>query len=243
MSEINNISVVIPTFNERQNIKMIVPELFRAAKKGRLNLEVVVVDDDSPDKTGVEARRLFRKNRRVSVFIRKNNKGLGSAILYGIRKARGDVIVGIDADFNHDPSKLSVLTNKLRECDLVVASRLLPGGGMGHRLRYYPTLIFNLFLHYILGFPTMDNMSGYYAIRKEELMGFPLKEIYKGYGEYHLRLVYLAKRKGLKIIEVPYYSPVRKYGRSKSRLGYMFLKYLQVSLALFLGKEDSQKSK
>jgi dolichol-phosphate mannosyltransferase len=157
---------------------------------------------------------------------------LGTAILYGIFRARGEVFVGMDADFNHDPYLLPKLMKKLDKYDLPVASRLAGGGGMGHRLRYYPTLIFNLFLKYLLGFPTLDNMSGYYAIRKAALFSFPLEEMYRGYGEYHLRLVYLAKKMGLRICEVGYFSPVRRFGVSKSHLVDMFFKYLAVAFKL-----------
>lgn len=230
-------SVVIPTYNEKENILLLIPFLLQIADKNRIPLEIIFVDDNSPDKTGKVAQKIFAKDKRVRVFIRQNQRELGTAILYGIFRARGQVVVGMDADFNHDPQKLPVLLARLKNYNLSVASRLAGGGGMGHRLRYYPTLIFNLFLKYLLGFPTMDNMSGYYAIRKAELFAFPLEEMYRGYGEYHIRLVYLAKKMGLKICEVGYYSPVRPFGESKSDLLYMFFKYLSVAFKLVLFDE------
>lgn len=80
----------------------------------------------------------------------------------------------------------------------------------------------------------MDNMSGFYAIRQEKLLKLPLKEIYRGYGEYHLRLVYSAKRKGFRIKEIPVFYNKRKYGKSKSNLPKMFFVYLVEALRLRL---------
>ncbi|MFA6532835.1 MAG: hypothetical protein WCT22_02440, partial [Patescibacteria group bacterium] len=108
------------------------------------------------------------------------------------------------------------------------------GGGMEDKVRYLFTYIFNLFLKRILGFPTMDNMSGFYAIKKEKLFQLSTSKIYQGYGEYHLRLVYLAKKYGLKIKEIPVFYPKRKYGHSKTNFLKMFFRYLFVAFDLKL---------
>ncbi len=142
----------------------------------------------------------------------------------------------MDADFNHPPELIPKLIDNLKNNDLVIASRFIKGGGMEDRIRYIFTYIFNLFLKYILGFPTMDNMSGFYAIKKEKLNKLPLKEIYQGYGEYHLRLVWYAKKINFKIKEIPVFYQNRKYGKSKSNLIKMFFKYLYLALKLKLIK-------
>ena len=230
------VSVVIPTLNEKENASRLVARLLQIGKANPMDLEVVVVDDDSQDKTGEFIRNKFR-GKKVKVFIRKKTRGLGTAILHGIKRTTGDIIVGMDADFNHDPELLPRLIRSLKRSELAVASRLAKGGGMEDWVRIFPTYVFNSFLYWVLRFPTMDNMSGYYAIRREHLFDLPLKQMYVGYGEYHLRLLYLAKKKGMRIAEIPYYSPKRKYGESKSRLVNMFFKYLSVSFNLFLDRE------
>ena len=138
----------------------------------------------------------------------------------------------MDADFNHPPELLPKLIKETEKFDFVVASRFIKGGGMEDKIRYFFTFIFNFFLKNFLGFPTMDNMSGFYAIKKEKLNLLPLKKIYYGYGEYHIRLVWYAKNMYFKIKEVPVFYPKRKFGKSKSNLIKMFFRYLLVSFKL-----------
>ena len=233
----NKVSVVIPTFNERGNAGRLVSRLLYLGKKHLMDVDVLVVDDDSRDKTGEHLKRKFKSNRRVKVLIRKNERGLSTAILHGIKKSRGNIIVGMDADFNHDPDLLPTLVKNLNNSELAVASRLAKGGGMQDLARIFPTYVFNSFLKWALSFPTMDNMSGYYAIRRRHLFALPLEQIYRGYGEYHLRLLYLAKKAGLRIAEIPYYSPLRTRGKSKSKLVKMFVDYLRVAFRLCFDKE------
>lgn len=231
------ISVVIPTFNEKDNIVPLIQEVKKLHKLKDLNTEIIVVDDNSPDKTGEVVSKIFVKDKNVRVYIRKKEKGLGTAILYGIRWAKGDVIIGMDADFNHPPEKIPELVDKLKKADLVIASRFIKGGGMEHKVRYWLAYIYNLFLNKVLGFPVLDNMSGFYAISKKKLQTLPLEYIYRGYGEYHLRLVYLAKAHGFRIVEIPAYYPKRTHGKSKSNLLRMFFEYLYVAVGLVLGDE------
>jgi len=231
-------SIIIPTFNEKGNIVKLAKEILRVARKNNLDLEIIVVDDNSPDKTAAAVRKNFTKEKRVRLFVRTKEKGLASAILFGIKRGRGEVILGMDADFNHPPSLIPKILEKLKAHDLIVASRFIKDGGMEEKGRYWRTLVFNLVLKHLLGFPTIDNMSGFYAISKEKLFKLPLKQIYRGYGEYHLRLLHFAKMAKLKISEVPVYYPKRKYGKSKSDLSKLVFLYTSVALKLsILGKD------
>lgn len=221
------VSIVIPTYNERENILELVPAILGIANRlTQYRFELVIVDDDSPDGTAAAVKRRFGKNPAVRVFLRKGQRGLGEAILHGIRKAKGEIIVGMDADFNHDPASLPLLLDALRTSTIAIASRFIPGGGMDDRLRYTGTLLFNLFLRIVLRFPSSDNASGYYAIRKIDLGKLGVERIYFGYGEYHLRLLHLAKRQGFTFSEVPVYYPRRRHGVSKSRLLRMAITYI-----------------
>jgi len=228
------ISIIIPTYNEKENILLLIQSILAISHKNKLETEIIIIDDNSPDKTGEIVKKEFNQNKIVHVFIRKHERGLATAIFHGITRAKGDMIISIDADFNHPPELIPLLVDKLNTSDLVIASRFIKGGGMDEWGRYIGTYFFNYFLKYILGFPTMDNMSGYYAIRKNTLSQLDLKEIYRGYGEYHLRLVWRASRLKMKIVEVPVYYKKRMYGKSKSHLFKMFFSYFIYALKLRL---------
>ena len=231
------VSIVIPTYNEKENILILIPEIQKIFQ-GLANYqpEVVIVDDNSPDKTGYEAQKKF-KPPGIRVYIRKIERGLASAIKLGIEKSSGDIIVGMDADFNHDPKIIPNLLKKLETSKIVVASRFIKGGGMDDKLRFWGTKIFNLILRLFFGFPSSDNASGYYAIKRENLIELGLDKIYYGYGEYHLRLVYLAKKAGYKFEETPVYYKARIYGQSKSKLFQMAKDYLREAISLSFGQE------
>ncbi len=232
------ISLIIPTFNERKNIINLIRKIQLILTSPNIKYEIVAVDDNSPDMTAVEVRKKFKKNKNIHLFVRKNIRGLASAILFGIKKSKGDVIIGMDADFNHPPEKIITLIKELKNHDLVIASRFIKGGGMEDKVRYLFTYIFNLFLKHILGFPTMDNMSGFYAIKRKDLFKLPINRIYTGYGEYHLRLVYLAEKHGLIITEIPVFYPNRRNGRSKTNFLKGFFVYLWNALKLRFTKID-----
>lgn len=231
------ISIIIPTYNERENICRLIPAILSVVNDAKIQTEIIIVDDDSPDKTADEVRRRFGQDRRVVVSVRKYERGLATAILHGIRQSKGEIIIGMDADFNHPPELIPNLVRTLSKSNLVIASRFIKGGGMEEWGRYFGTLLFNLLLKYILGFPTMDNMSGFYAIRKDKLKELDLDKIYKGYGDYHLRLVWYAKSKKYSIYEIPVFYRRRTYGESKSHLLSLFASYLFCAAKLRLKKD------
>ena len=228
------VSIVIPTYNERDNILAIIPAIKRVTSPlSRYRFEIVIVDDNSPDETGKLTKKIFSKDKMVRVFVRTNEHGLGTAIKLGIEKASGEIIIGMDADFNHDPECIPHLLEKLTGSQLAIASRFISGGGMDDHLRYYGTLLFNLLLSLLFGFPSTDNASGYYAIRKKDLEKLGLGRIYYGYGDYHLRLVYFAKSKRYKIAETPVVYQKRPFGKSKSNLLEMAVSYSQEAIRLW----------
>lgn len=230
MNEKTRISLIIPTFNEKENIILLIKAIKKVLSESVY--QIVIVDDNSPDETYKEIIRNFGNKKNIKAILRVNERGLGSSILHGIKNSDHEIIVGMDADFNHAPQIIPFLIKELENNDLVVASRFIKNGGMEEKKRLFPTLLFNKFLKHILGFPIMDNMSGFYAIRREKLLQLPLEKVYKGYGEYHLRLVYLAKKKGFRIKEVPVYYKKRVYGKSKSNLSKMFFLYLKEAFYL-----------
>lgn len=233
------ITVILPTYNEAQGIQLFLDKVLQYLKvwaiEKRLKLaelaEIIVVDDNSPDGTAAKVREFSKTHPQVRLIVRTENPGLGLSILAGVKASLGKIIVGMDADNNHDPAQIQALVTQLATADLVVASRFIGAGGMENQFRFYGTWLFNLLLR-CLGFPIWDNFSGFYAINKLNLLDLGLERIYYGYGDYHLRLVFYAKIYNLKILEIPTKYLPRLSGQSKSNLIKLAVKYFIEALRL-----------
>ena len=223
------ISIVIPTYKERENIKGLIDGIEKVLS--RVLHEILVVDDESPDGT---SEMVARKNSRIHLLSHPQPRDLGRSILMGVEAARGEVIVGMDGDGNHNPRYIPQLLNALQKADLVVGSRFASREvrNTKHEIRNVGSFLFNAMLKYVFGFPIWDNTSGFYAIRRDTLLSLDPAKIYYGYGEYHLRLVYKAMRQRLRIVEVPVVYPPRIHGQSKSRLFIMLGTYFKTALML-----------
>lgn len=219
------ISIVIPTYNERENIAGLINTIGIVLE--RTSYEIIIVDDKSPDGTARVVRGLVRENPRIRLLSHPPPRDLGRSILMGVEAAHGEVIVGMDGDGNHDPQYIPRLLDALQNTDLVVGSRFVR-----HEIQNIGSYLFNWLLKYFFGFPIWDNTSGFYAITKKTLLSLHPPSIYYGYGEYHLRLVYKAMQKQLKIVEVPVAYPPRRHGQSKSRLFIMLLTYVWTAFRL-----------
>ncbi len=225
------VSVILPTYNEADAIVKNVTHICTVLKNNKF--EVVVVDDNSPDGTAQAVREL--NNPKVRVIVRTTNRGLGLSIGRGIEEAKGNIIIGMDADGNHDPSDMPNMLNTLKgDVKLVIASRFKGSGGM-KGWRMLPTFLFNAMFR-LFELPIWDNTSGYYAVRKNDLEKLGLARIYYGYGDYHLRLVFYAKQAGWKLEEVPTTYQARLGGTSKSKLLNMALSYTKEAWRLRLEK-------
>jgi len=230
-----DVSVILPTYNEKESITKVLLAVVKVLRQERLAGEVLVVDDQSPDGTAKIVKNLAKKYPEIKIIVRTRHHGLGLSIKDGIQAACGPIIIGMDADYNHDPADLPRLVAALKTADLAVASRFIAGGGMDEKRRYYPTLLFNCWLK-LLGFPTLDNLSGFYAVKKSTLQKLGLAKIYYGYGDYHLRLVWYARQAGLKIVQISTFYQRRIGGSSKSNLRAMLIDYTKEATRLFLGK-------
>ena len=228
-------SVILPTFNEREAIVPHVEHVSQVLAKAGYKHEVIVVDDDSPDGTAEVVRQAGKKNKNIKVLVRTKNHGLGLSIGDGVKHATGDVIIGMDADGNHDPEDMPAMLKSLSgDVKLVVASRFKGNGGM-KGWRMLPTFLFNGMFR-LFGLPIWDNTSGYYAVRKDDLVTLGLKRIYYGYGDYHLRLVFYAAKAGWKMVEVPTTYQARLGGQSKSKLLNMAVEYTREAWRLRFGR-------
>lgn len=229
-------SIILPTYNEAGNIVKLIEDIQRELSFKRISNEVIVVDDDSPDKTGLLAQKYFSKIPNVRVTIRKKERGLATAIRKGLEMAVGEVVVVMDTDFNHEPKVVSKLVDKCNKYDFVIGSRYIKGGGMANKARERLSRLFNILVRIILGSPVRDNLSGFFAMRRDRLEKLNYDKIFWGYGDYFIRLIYLVKIGNNTFAEVPVFYKDREYGSSKSQFLNMFRDYLLATFNLRFNK-------
>ncbi len=228
-----NISIVLPTYNERGNIVDLIDAIETEVAPLMQSVQIVVVDDNSPDGTADAVRqRATKPGSNIELYVRTGARGLASAIKYGIRQCRGDVVVVMDTDFNHSPKMIPQMVEFLKYYDLVIGSRFVMGGGMEEEWRYKLSFLYNLLVRVIIRTQIQDNLSGFFAMRRDKLMALDLDRIFRGYGEYFIRLLYLAWRKNYRMLEVPVFYVLRRHGKSKSRFFHMLRDYTLCVLEL-----------
>ncbi len=232
MEKNNLITIILPTYNEAGNILSLIRDIKKILHKIRRECEIIIVDDNSPDQTGYLVKKTFPYDGNIKVIIRKNEKGLASAIYLGIKKARGNYLVVMDTDYNHDPKIIKGLISFLKRYELVIGSRYIKDGGMENKTRYWLSYFFNLYIRLLLHHGVHDNLSGFFAIRKEDIHLLPTGLIFFGFGDYFMRLIFYANRKKMKMIETPVYYKNRTWGESKSKFFPMLISYTDSALKL-----------
>ncbi len=212
------IAVIVPTYNEAENL----PHLVSALIALPLDVRVLVVDDNSPDGTGRVADDLaLRHPNRVDVLHRPGKLGLRSAYLDGFRRALAwevDALAQMDADFSHDPQVLPAMAARLESCDVVLGSRYVSGGSVDvrwPRWRKALSAFGNFYARTILGLPLRDVTTGYRLWRRGTLMGMPLERIRANGYIFLVEMIYLAHCLEYHIGEVPIYFADRRWGKSK----------------------------
>lgn len=213
------ITLVLPTFNEAENLPRLIPVLLGLPLP---ELKVLIVDDMSPDGTGEMAEKLAREfPERVEVLHRSGPRGLGRAYVYGFEHAlRGDAeaIAQMDCDFSHPPEKLPQLAAKLATCDLVLGSRYIAGGGVDQNWSAWRKALSrwaNFYAGTILGLPVRDVTGGFRMWRREMLERIPLQDVISNGYIFLVELLYLAHLHGARFGEVPIYFADRERGQSK----------------------------
>ena len=234
------VSVILPTYNERGNILPLIKEIQVGLSQGDYDADIIVVDDNSPDGTGRLVAEQTAPEGEVRLFVRTEERGLASAIKFGIGQARGEALVVMDTDFNHDPRMLAQMVSLLQHYDLVIGSRFVPGGGMDDVLRYRLSLVFNYGVRILLASAVRDHLSGFFAIRRHRLQVLDCDRIFVGYGDYFTRLIASANRKGFSLIEVPVFYRLRRQGESKTKF---FRTFIQYSVAAVRLKVDLLKGR
>ena len=229
------VSVILPTYNEAHNIIPLIDEIEEHLSAAQITYELVVVDDNSPDGTAQIVRDRMAQDPQVTLFVRTQERGLATAIKHGIRNSNGQVVAVMDTDFNHDPKMLPQMVKFLEYYDLIIGSRFTMGGGMEDNLRYYFSFLYNVFVRIVLRTQIQDNLSGFFTMRRAKLERMDLDFIFRGYGEWFIRLLFLAWREGYNMLEVPVFYILRRHGQSKSRFMRMLMDYSKTVLALRLG--------
>ncbi|HET9469225.1 MAG TPA: polyprenol monophosphomannose synthase [Vicinamibacterales bacterium] len=211
-----NAAVVIATYNERQNLAGLVAAILQHP-----GYRVIVVDDDSPDGTGVLADELAASSgRRVSVIHRTSARGLGRSLVAGLERALesgADLIFQMDADFSHDPEHLSEMAAAAADADLVLGSRYIDGVRVVnwplHRIML--SSFANRYVRAITGLDVTDCTTGFRCWRRDALARLPLKGLISDGYAFLVEQLYLAQRAGCRIREVPIIFVERREGASK----------------------------
>jgi dolichol-phosphate mannosyltransferase len=220
---IRSISIVIPTYNEAKNLTAMVAAL-RALPFPDLN--IIVVDDNSPDGTGALAEELAAKPENRLTAIRRPGKfGLGTAYQAGFLAAiarRTEAIAQIDCDFSHPPDALIRMAELLESYDVVVGSRYVPGGGLDKRWDVGRKLLSRwavLYARTILGLKVHDPTAGYKLWRRDTLVGINLNRIHSNGYVFLVEMAYLTQKLGYRVCEIPITFEDRRIGQSKMSMG------------------------
>ena len=223
---------IIPTYNEAENLPTLVSALFAQAIPG---LNVLIVDDNSPDGTGEVAENLSKiHSGKVMVLHRKGKEGLGKAYLQAFRYALdqgADLIGMMDADLSHPPEKLPSLIEALTNADIAIGSRYTQGGSLDKSWPIWRKALSsfgNFYARTILGLPIKDATGGYRVWRRQALETIPFEESLSNGYVFMVELAYMAKLAGLTFAEVPIYFAERIHGDSKMSLSIQFEAALRV---------------
>jgi dolichol-phosphate mannosyltransferase len=213
-----HIVVVIPTYDEAENLPKMVSALFALP----LNVDILIVDDNSPDGSGRIADDLASAHPgRMKVIHRSGKMGLGSAYLLAFRSlfdSGADAIAHMDCDFSHDPAVLVEMAKCIDVCDVAFGSRYIPGGSTDAGWPFWRKALSawgNFYARTILGMSVRDVTGGYRMWRRETLQSMPLERVKSGGYIFQVEMAYMADCLGFKICETPIYFADRHWGKSK----------------------------
>ncbi len=209
--------VVIPTYNERENLPVVCKSVLQHTGSA---VHILVVDDNSPDGTGELADALAREHPQIHVLHRQSKEGLGRAYVAGFQQALQmgyALIAQMDADLSHDPRDLPRLIDQTGHADVVIGSRYVPGGDVSDwaRWRYVLSRYANIYVEMVTGLPIIDATSGYRCWRREVLVAIDLDTVRSNGYAFQIEMAYRAYRLGFHVQEVPIVFTERRAGKSK----------------------------
>ncbi|HHH81662.1 MAG TPA: polyprenol monophosphomannose synthase [Chloroflexi bacterium] len=217
-----DLTVVIPTYNEAENLPLLANALWKLPIP---DLKILVVDDASPDGTGQIADALAERNPgRINIIHRSGKLGLGTAYITGFMRALemgAEAVAQMDADFSHSPEYLPSFMELLESCDLVIGSRYVPGGRLDERWgagRVLLSWFGNFYARTILRLKVRDATGGFRLWKRQTLERMPLDRIRSNGYVFQIEMAYVAQRLGFRIRETPIYFEDRRIGQSKMSL-------------------------
>lgn len=227
--------VVIPTYNEIENIGQLVPIVLSKYPE----VHILVVDDNSPDGTGQTVSKMMQQESRLHLLSRPGKQGLGRAYLAGFKWGIDngfDTMIEMDADFSHRPEDLAGILDKIKTHDFVVGSRYIDGGSTVNWgiLRKIISLGGSLYSRIILGYPLRDWTGGFNAYKKQVLEKIGLTTVKSEGYSFQIELKYKALRNGFKGIETPIIFEDRRVGKSKMSMKIVLEAFYRVWLIRYL---------
>jgi dolichol-phosphate mannosyltransferase len=227
--KVTDVSVIMPTLNEAGNIVSLIQSTVDVIQKTGIDeIEIIVVDDDSPDRTWEIASRIICPPAHIEIIRRMEDHGLTASLSEGIAAAKHAVIVWMDCDFSHPPERIPQMLYMLDQgFDVVVNSRYVVGGGEDRSgewgaMQMFLSLSLNWFTRFFLDATFADYTSGFVAARREVLREIQLRG---DYGEYFVDFIFRALQKKYRICELPYKAMPRRSGESKT--GKNLIQYLR----------------
>ncbi|MBI2559297.1 polyprenol monophosphomannose synthase [Candidatus Woesearchaeota archaeon] len=222
--------VIIPTYNEKENISILIDKILKLKIK---DLHIAVVDDNSPDGTWRIVEEISRKNKNVHLVLRKKDKGRGYAGRHGFiycLKNGADVIVEMDADMSHDPKYIPKMIDELKNADLILGSRRVEGAEEVGRslIRKIITFLANLYIRLILGLKVKDCNSGFRCFKRKVLESIKPEKLESKGPAIVQEVLFKAHLKGFKIKEIPITFVNRTKGKSKLGLPQLIAGYFMV---------------
>jgi dolichol-phosphate mannosyltransferase len=235
--------VVVPTFNERENIEILVPQIL----KQPLNIELIVVDDNSPDGTGQILDKLAAENPRIHVLHRRNERGRASAGLAGFKKALtypdAEFIVEMDADFSHNPDDLPALVAAAKNADVAIGSRYVPGGGQKNCLPR--NILFSRIINWVnrnvLKVQAKDASGGFKCYRRKVLETIHLNNYVAREFSVGVETLMKCQKYNFTFQEIPIIFVNRRAGRSKANFNVLLeypISVMKLWLRSLQGKID-----
>jgi dolichol-phosphate mannosyltransferase len=231
-------SVIVPTYNEKENIEPLIERLLDLP----VDVQVIVVDDNSPDGTGEIADRMAVEHPgRIDVLHREGKLGLGTAYITGFEHAikhQSDLVITMDADFSHPPENIPSMIDKIRDgYDLVIGSRYVPGGKAVECTLPRKMLSWgaNAFARVALGLTAHDTTAGFRCYRREVLESIDLNQIFSNGYSFLIEMLYKIQRQGWQVGEVPIVFHNRRQGVSKISRNEV-MKAMYTVLRLFKGR-------
>ncbi len=210
------ILAISPTYNERDNVEELISQIHKAVPE----CHILIVDDNSPDKTHELIRDMMKSDERLHLIVREGKMGLGTAYCRGFKWAiehQYDRIVQIDADLSHNPEEIPNMIEKIKDCDVVIGSRYVNGVNVVNwpLRRLMLSYFANIYARMITGLPVKDSTAGFKCFRREVLESIDLDNIRSEGYAFQIEMNFLSWIKGYRICEIPIVFVDRTVGKSK----------------------------